>query len=448
MVQHRQMLHQWRRHGFAVHSRYFGEPILNTISIIGLGYIGLPTATLFASRKMRVIGVDVSEYVVDTINQGDIHIVEPELDILVQAAVGAGYLRATMHAEPADVFVIAVPTPLTDEQKPDISCIEAAAKSIALVLAKGNLVILESTSPIGTTEQLARWLAEMRPDLTFPQQVGNDSDIRIAYCPERVLPGRIVHELVANDRVIGGMTQKCAEAAVALYKSFVQGECVITQVRAAEMCKLAENSFRDVNIAFANELSMICDEQGVDVWELIRLANRHPRVNILQPGCGVGGHCIAVDPWFIVNSSPDNAKLIRAAREVNDAKPEWVIRKTEQAITELTKAGVAFGDIRVACLGITYKPDIDDVRESPALQIVQKLAKRYEQKIMLVEPNFEVPPDDLMSIGVPLMSLGEAIDQAHIVLLLVDHAQFKNVKPELHGRQILIDTRGIWGSAK
>ena len=413
-----------------------------------MGYIGLPTATLFASRKIRVIGVDVSPYVVDTINQGNIHIVEPELDILVQAAVGAGYLRATMQAEPADAFVIAVPTPLTDEQKPDVKCIEAAAKSIAPVLAKGNLVILESTSPVGTTEQLATWLAEMRPDLTFPQSAGDDSDIRIAYCPERVLPGRIVHELVANDRVIGGMTRKCSEAAVALYRSFVQGECVVTAVRAAEMCKLAENSFRDINIAFANELSMICDGQDIDVWELIRLANRHPRVNILQPGCGVGGHCIAVDPWFLVHGAPDDAKLIRAAREVNDAKPAWVVRKVEQAITKLTTMGVAFEDIRIACLGITYKADIDDLRESPALQIVRVLAKRYEDKVAVVEPHLLRLPDDLTGVRPELLTVGEAIAHAHILVLLVDHAEFKNLKPEFTSKQVLIDTRGIWKYTK
>jgi UDP-N-acetyl-D-mannosaminuronic acid dehydrogenase len=417
---------------------------VNTISIIGLGYIGLPTATLFASRKMRVVGVDVSEYVVDTINRGNIHIVEPELDILVQAAVGAGYLRATMQAESADAFVIAVPTPLTAEQKPDVSCIEAAAKSIAPVLAKGNLVILESTSPVGTTEKLAQWLAEMRPDLTFPQQAGNDSDIRIAYCPERVLPGRIVHELVANDRVIGGMTHKCSETAVALYKSFVQGECVVTQVRAAEMCKLAENSFRDVNIAFANELSMICDDQGIDVWELIRLANRHPRVNILQPGCGVGGHCIAVDPWFIVNSAPETARLIATARSVNDTKPKWVVQKVDEAIAELKTHGMTATDISVACFGLTFKPDIDDLRESPALHIAEALAGRHAGKVFVVEPNLESLPECLTDRRVAQMDLSAAIERASVLVLLVDHSQFKNISPQLTRFQKLIDTRGVW----
>jgi UDP-N-acetyl-D-mannosaminuronic acid dehydrogenase len=393
---------------------------------------------------MRVIGVDISENVVDTINRGSIHIVEPELDILVQSAVGAGYLCATTRPEPADAFVIAVPTPLTGEQKPDVSCIEAAARSIAPVLAKGNLVTLESTSPVGTTERLAKWLAELRPDLTFPQCAGDDSDIRIAYCPERVLPGRIVHELVANDRVIGGMTHKCSDAAVALYRSFVQGECVVTQVRAAEMCKLAENSFRDVNIAFANELSMICDEQGIDVWELIRLANRHPRVNILQPGCGVGGHCIAVDPWFIVNSAPDTAKLIAAARSVNDAKPKWVLQKVDEAIAQLSAHGMTSSDVSIACFGLTFKPDIDDLRESPALHITQALADRHAGKVFVVEPNLENLPACLTDRRVVQMDLSDAIKRASILVLLVDHREFKSVALQLTRFQLLIDTRGVW----
>ncbi|MDN8011729.1 UDP-N-acetyl-D-mannosamine dehydrogenase [Burkholderia multivorans] len=421
---------------------------MNTISIIGLGYIGLPTATLFASRKRRVVGVDVSPYVVDTINRGEIHIVEPELDILVRAAVGAGYLQATTTAEPADAFVIAVPTPLTPDHQPDLSCIEQAGRSIAPVLAKGNLVILESTSPVGTTEILANWLADVRPDLSFPQQVGDASDIRIAYCPERVLPGRIVHELVVNDRVIGGMTPRCSEAAVALYKLFVRGDCIVTDVRTAEMCKLTENSFRDVNIAFANELSMICDKQGIDVWELIKLANRHPRVNILQPSCGVGGHCIAVDPWFVVNSAPDESTLIRAARDVNDTKPQWVVRKVNDAIAEMVSSGSTVGDIRIACLGITYKADIDDLRESPALLIAGMLADGHQGKVVVVEPNLDVLPEGLANSGMELVTLDEALSCADILVLLVDHAEFKCVMPAWGDRQVLIDTRGIWKGTK
>lgn len=284
-----------------------------TISVVGLGYIGLPTAAAFAVRRKRVIGVDVNQHAVDTINKGAIHIVEPELDMLVHAAVTQGYLRATTVPEPADAFLIAVPTPFADGFRPDLSYIEAASRAVAPVLKKGDLVVLESTSPVGATEQMAAWMAELRPDLSFPQQSGENSDIRIAHCPERVLPGHVIRELVENDRVIGGMTPRCSELARELYQSFVRGECILTDARTAEMCKLTENSFRDVNIAFANELSIICDKLDINVWELIRLANRHPRVSILQPGPGVGGHCIAVDPWFIVDSAPEQARLIRTA---------------------------------------------------------------------------------------------------------------------------------------
>jgi UDP-N-acetyl-D-mannosaminuronic acid dehydrogenase len=423
--------------------------MFDTISLIGLGYIGLPTAALFASCGKKVIGVDVNPHLVDTINQGNVHTVEPGLNLSVRAALAEGCLRATTTPEPADVFLIAVPTPLTDSHKPDLSYIESAARSIAPVLVKGNLVILESTSPVGTTEQLAGWLAEARPELSFPQQVGDVSGIRIAYCPERVFPSRIMDELAANDRVIGGMTPKCSEAAIALYKSFVRGECIATDARTAEMCKLAENSFRDVNIAFANELSMICDKQGIDVWELIKLANRHPRVNILQPGCGVGGHCIAVDPWFIVDNAPEDAKLIRTARAVNDAKSHWVIRKVDRAIKELVDLGISIDDIHIACLGITFKPDIDDLRESPALKIAQFLAECHEGKVAIVEPNLQSLPDELMRVSATLMTLDEAIAWAHVIVLLVDHSEFKrDMKPKFNDSQALIDTRCVWKEAK
>ncbi|WP_141678364.1 UDP-N-acetyl-D-mannosamine dehydrogenase, partial [Pseudomonas sp. AU12215] len=301
-----------------------------TISVVGLGYIGLPTAAVFASRNKMVIGVDVNPLAIQTINRGEIHIVEPDLDKVVQAAVANGYLRATLIAEPADAFLVAVPTPFKGDHEPDLSYIESACKSIAPVLKKGDLIVLESTSPVGATEQMAAWLAEARPDLSFPQTHGEASDIRVAHCPERVLPGHVLRELVENDRVIGGMTSKCSDAAVALYKIFVEGDCIITDARTAEMCKLTENSFRDVNIAFANELSMICDKLDINVWELIKLANRHPRVNVLQPGPGVGGHCIAVDPWFIIHSAPQQSKLIKTARTVNNKKPEHVIEKIQE----------------------------------------------------------------------------------------------------------------------
>jgi UDP-N-acetyl-D-mannosaminuronic acid dehydrogenase len=418
--------------------------MFNTISMIGLGYIGLPTATLFASRKKKVIGVDISKHAVDTINQGKIHIVEPELDILVQAVVSQGYLRATLTPEPAEAFLIAVPTPFTDGHKPDLSYIEAAAKSIASVLQKGNLVILESTSPVGTTEKLAQWLAEARPDLSFPQQAAETADIQIAYCPERVLPGRVVHELVSNDRVIGGMTRTATFMAAALYKTFVQGDLVATNARTAEMCKLTENSFRDVNIAFANELSMICGKLDIDVWELISLANRHPRVSILQPGAGVGGHCIAVDPWFIVDRSPEESRIIRTAREVNDFKPEWVLNQIKAAITDVLAAspGKTMADVKVACLGLAFKPDIDDLRESPAVAITQKVAALGCQ-VLAVEPNVESLPSKLTIESVVLSTLQDALKLADVVCVQVKHGVFIEANVAIRSHKVIIDAVGL-----
>ncbi|MBN2266744.1 MAG: UDP-N-acetyl-D-mannosamine dehydrogenase [Candidatus Babeliaceae bacterium] len=404
----------------------------NTISVIGLGYIGLPTAAVFASRKKTVIGVDVNQDAIDTINRGEIHIVEPDLDMVVRATVTEGYLKATLEPEPADAFVIAVPTPFKDDHVPDLAYIQSACKAIAPVLEKGNLVVLESTSPVGATEQLSAWLAEERPDLSFPQQDGVNSDIRVAHCPERVLPGHVLSELVQNDRVIGGMSTKCSEMAVALYKTFVKGECIVTNARTAEMCKLTENSFRDVNIAFANELSMICDSLQINAWELIRLANRHPRVNILQPGPGVGGHCIAVDPWFIVSKTPEIARMIRTAREVNDHKPQWVIDK-------ITARAERFKDPIIGCLGLTFKANIDDLRESPALEIVKILQEQNIGTIMACDVNVV----DAQS-PVPLSSLEDVLQKADIIVLLVDHDEFKTIDPELLKDKIIIDTRGCW----
>ena len=417
-----------------------------TISMIGLGYIGLPTATLFASRKKRVIGVDVSEHAVNTINNGRIHIVEPELDILVHAAVTEGYLRATLTPEPADVFLIAVPTPFKDGHRPDLSYIESASKAIAPVLAKGNLVILESTSPVGATEQMAAWLAEARPDLSFPQTVGEHADIQVAHCPERVLPGKVIHELVSNDRVIGGMTKKASEMAVSLYKIFVEGECIVTNARTAEMCKLTENSFRDVNIAFANELSMICAKLEINVWELISLANRHPRVNILQPGAGVGGHCIAVDPWFIVDTTPDEAKIIRTAREVNDFKPEWVLNQVKAGIVDAMKSnpGMQISDITVACLGLAFKADIDDLRESPAVSIVKKICQ-LGCKVLAVEPNIEDLPSNLDFANLELAALDDALNQANVVCVLVKHRSFIEEASHIGSISQIIDAVGLLG---
>lgn len=415
------------------------------ISVIGLGYIGLPTAAAFAARKVKVIGVDVNESAVDTINQGKIHIVEPELDMVVHAAVKEGYLRATKSPEPADAFLVAVPTPFKGDHEPDLSYIEAAAKSIAPVLKKGDLVILESTSPVGATEQMADILAKGRPDLTFPQQLGEASDIRIAHCPERVLPGHVMRELVENDRVIGGLTNKCSEAAVALYKIFVEGECIVTNARTAEMCKLTENASRDVAIAFANELSIICEKLDINVWELIQLANRHPRVNILQPGPGVGGHCIAVDPWFIVHKTPQEARLMHVARLVNDDKPHWVLRKVDNAVSELSKARKeAVSSLRIACLGLAFKPDIDDLRESPALEIAMELARKYPGQVVVVEPNIDILPRSIEKSGIMLESVDNAINTSDILVLLVDHKQFKEIGKIDFSNKCLVDTKGIW----
>ncbi|RTQ97920.1 UDP-N-acetyl-D-mannosamine dehydrogenase [Halomonas nitroreducens] len=423
----------------------------NTISMIGLGYIGLPTAAVFASRRKQVIGVDIDPHAVATINRGEIHIIEPELDMVVHAAVHEGYLRATTTPEPADAFLVAVPTPFhTDENgqnhQADLRYIKAASEALAKVLVPGNLVVLESTSPVGATEQMAAWLAEARPDLTFPQTHGEASDIRIAHCPERVLPGHVVRELVENDRVIGGMTPKCAEAACALYGIVVEGECVPTTARTAEMAKLTENSFRDVNIAFANELSTIAHELEINVWELIALANRHPRVNILSPGAGVGGHCIAVDPWFIVDACPEQAQLIRTAREVNDGKPEWVLQRVNGALEHYHREypQARRSDLTVACLGVAFKPDIDDLRESPALGISEKIAG-LGCRVQVVEPNIEALPKRLEAPNVALVSLEEALAQADVVCVLVKHKPFIQKTDAVRAKPTVIDAVGLLG---
>ena len=424
----------------------------NTISVIGLGYIGLPTAAMFASKQKKVIGVDVNQHAVDTINAGNIHIIEPELDAMVKKAVDGGFLRATASPEPADAFLIAVPTPFLPVKtessipEPDLSYIESAAKSVAKVLKKGDLVILESTSPVGTTEQMAAWLAEERPDLTFPQTHGVDSDVRVAHCPERVLPGHVIRELVKNDRVIGGMTDRCSQASIEIYKTFVEGDCVVTNARTAEMAKLTENSSRDVSIAFANELSIICDKLDIDVWELINLANLHPRVNILQPGPGVGGHCIAVDPWFIISKTPNESQLIHTARNVNDYKPKWVVDKVKLAVTEILSKNVdkKVSDVTISCFGLAFKPNIDDLRESPALNIAKELASFNFGKLLAVEPNIDELPASIKN-DIELVSIKAAIDSSDICVLLVDHAEFKLINKSEFDNVIIIDTKGIWG---
>lgn len=418
---------------------------LDTISIYGLGYIGLPTAAAIAMQRKRVIGIDVNEEAVSTINEGKIHIVEPELDVAVQAAVSRGFLTADTEPKPADAFIIAVPTPFIDTHEPDLSYIQAATNSIASVLEAGNLVILESTSPVGTTAQISAWLAEQRPDLTFPHQAGEDADVLVAYCPERVLPGRVMFELALNDRVVGGLSERSAKAAQELYKIFVHGECITTTAETAELCKLTENAQRDVNIAFANELSLVCDKLGIDVWELISLANRHPRINILQPGPGVGGHCIAVDPWFIISQSPELTPLMQAARSVNEGKPRWVLEKFDELVKRWLDQhpGDEAKNIKVACFGLAFKANIDDLRESPALDIAHEIAKRHPGQIYLVEPNIKRTPEMLRATRAVLINTEDAIRDADILVLLVDHDEFR--RSDISGcRGLILDTRGIW----
>jgi UDP-N-acetyl-D-mannosaminuronic acid dehydrogenase len=407
------------------------------VCVIGMGYIGLPTSAVFADNGMEVLGIDVNAAAVESINRGQPHIVEPELDVLLRQVVQAGKLRASLTPEPADAFILAVPTPFKEDNEPDTSHIEAAARAIAPVLARGNLVILESTSPIGTTEQLSRWLSEVRQDLTFPHQAGELSDIRIAHCPERVLPGHILREVVENDRIIGGLTRKCAQAATSLYRVFVKGQIHLTNARTAEMAKLTENAFRDVNIAFANELSMICDKLRINVWELIRLSNMHPRVNILRPGPGVGGHCIAVDPWFIVAADRTNSRLIRTARDVNNDKPHFIVEKVRRHAATLKQPVIA-------CLGLSYKADVDDLRESPAVEIVEELARAGVGELLVVEPHVNALPRNLSALGLELWDFDRATDRANILLLLVDHASFLTVDHDVVKDKIVVDTRGAW----
>jgi UDP-N-acetyl-D-mannosaminuronic acid dehydrogenase len=412
------------------------------VSVIGLGYIGLPTAALIARSGMSVLGIDVNAHVVETVNSGRVHIEEVDLDGLVQGVVARGTLKASTQIAPADVFVIAVPTPVSGDNAPDISFVLDAARKMAPVLAAGNLVILESTSPIGTTDKICAELAALRPDLKIPGHSGADTaDICVAYCPERVLPGRILIELVENDRCIGGITPRCARRAMQFYRQFVRGACVTTTARAAEMVKLVENSYRDVNIAFANELSILADRQGIDVWDVIRLANRHPRVNILQPGPGVGGHCIAVDPWFLVHGDPENSRLIRTAREVNDHKIDYVIARA----TALIESQNSFAPgAPVACLGLAFKPNIDDFRESPAVKVASALARKFGEQIRLVEPYATGLPMEFAGTGASLIDVDSAITDCPIFIVLVDHDVFRSVPLEERSDKIVYDTRGIW----
>jgi UDP-N-acetyl-D-mannosaminuronic acid dehydrogenase len=412
---------------------------LPTVSVIGLGYIGLPTAAIIARAGMSVRGVDISQSVVDTINRGEIHIEEVDLDGLVHGVVQRGLLSAATEVAAADVFVIAVPTPFAKDGRhtPDISYVLSAAVNVAKVLKPGDAIILESTSPVGTTEAVRDLIAAERPDLKMPGLTEAIPDVSIAYCPERVLPGRILEELVGNDRSVGGITPRCARKALAFYKRFVRGACVTTDARSAEMTKLVENAYRDVNIAFANELSMVADAMGLDVWEVIRLANRHPRVNILQPGPGVGGHCIAVDPWFIVHGAPDETPLIRTARGVNDGKIHHAIARASALVEAHPRA-------RVACLGLAFKANIDDFRESPARLVAATLARRFGERIAIVEPYASELPIEFTDTGAALIDLDAALEDCDVLIVLVDHDLFRSVPLAERAAKAVYDTRGIW----
>ena len=380
-----------------------------TISIIGLGYIGLPTAGLLADNGYSVVGMDVSEHVVNTINRGEIHIVEPDLNAFVRSGVAAGRLRAATQPQAGDVYMICVPTPFHIGEgipQPNIDYVLTATKSIAALIKPTDLIVLESTSPVGTTEQIQNVLSDAGVDV---------DEVHIAYCPERVLPGKIMTELVENDRIVGGITPQATKAVADFYRTFVRGNVLETDAKTAEMCKLVENSYRDVNIAFANELSLICDKEGIDVWDLIDLANRHPRVNILQPGAGVGGHCIAVDPWFVVARDEDNSRLIKAAREINDHKTNWVIEKIKSRTMDVfNKKGFK---PKIACLGLAFKPDVNDLRESPALEIALSLIDQgYD--VIAIEPNIET------HTVVELEELDNVLNEDVVLALLVKHKEF------------------------
>ena len=408
------------------------------ISVVGLGYIGLPTAATLASWGVDVVGVDVNQSAVSTIAEGRAHFSEPDLDMLVQSAVSTGKLRAQTTPEEAEAFIIAVPTPFLDDHSGDLSFVKAAGRAIAKVLKPGNLVILESTSPVGTTQKLCEWIAEERPDLCLPDKHPDAPDIHLAYCPERILPGRMVFELVENDRIIGGMTEACTDRAEALYEIFVRGELHRTNAPTAELVKIMENAYRDVNIAFANEIANVCDVLDLNVWEAIGLANRHPRVNVLNPGPGVGGHCIAIDPWFLISRLPEQTPLMRTARNVNDGRPEEVLKKVQQQIKR-------FREPIVACLGLTYKPDVDDLRESPAVKITQSLANDGQIKILVVEPHIKELPASLAEVDTLWkVELNEALDRADIIVLLVAHKVFTKINRRKIYERVVIDTVGLW----
>ncbi len=402
------------------------RPDNTTVCVVGLGYIGLPTASILANKGYHVLGVDVRPHVVETINRGQIHIEEPDLDILVRSAVNSGQLKAALAPQPADVFIICVPTPIRPDHSPDMSYVEQASQAVRPHVRRGNLIILESTSPPRTTSDIVARMA-------VPSELEIGREVFVAHCPERVLPGRILLEAVQNDRVVGGMTPACAERAKAFYETFVNGQVFATTAVAAEVTKLVENSYRDVNIAFANELSILADQLDVDPWEIIALANRHPRVNILSPGPGVGGHCISVDPWFLVHAAPERTRLIRTAREVNDAKPLHVV----EHVASLARQ---FASPMIGCLGLTYKADVDDLRESPSLEIVQALRQRKVGDVLACDPYVSAE----RFTEFPLCTLTDVLMQCQLLVLLTDHRQFKAIPRKVLQEKVVVDTRGIW----
>jgi len=410
-----------------------------TLAVIGMGYIGLPTATVLATRGVRVIGVDVNPRIVEAISRGEVPFVEPDLAVAVSGAVAMGHLSMSREVPEADAYIIAVPTPFNPDHSADLSYVQAAAEQVAPHLRPGNIVVLESTSPPGTTEKVSRWIGALRPDLKMPHETSTIPDIHVAHCPERVLPGRIMIEMITNSRVVGGLTSRCAEHAATIYRVFAQGEILLTDAASAEMAKLVENAYRDVNIAFANELSLIAEALRLDVWDVIRLANQHPRVNILAAGPGVGGHCIPVDPWFIVAAAPEQARLIRTAREVNDHKPHHV---AEQVIAKAQR----FRSPTIACLGLTFKANVDDIRESPAIEVVNLIAQALpENEILLADPYVDKMPELLRSnANLHMAGAADAVERADIVVLLVEHEAFKPLRHNRHNGKVIYDTRGAW----
>lgn len=412
---------------------------MKTICVVGLGYIGLPTASMLAVKGYDVHGMDIRRDVVDALNSGRILIKEPGLDIMVKSAVKSGQLKAHSAPVEADVFILALPTPFLEDKRPDLSFVRSGVEEIAPLLRPGNFVILESTSPVGTTEKICAWIHELRPDLKLPLFAGGEGEqLYLAHCPERVLPGRILTELVQNDRIVGGIDAISTARIAEFYGSFVEGDVLRTDAQVAEFSKLIENSYRDVNIAFANELSLICAELGINAWEAIALANRHPRVNILKPGAGVGGHCISVDPWFLVHAAPERARLIRAAREANDGKALWVR-------DHIRARAARFKNPQIACFGLAFKPDVDDLRESPAMRIVADLAENADWNLAVVEPNIaELPPALASLANVRLCSAAEALKACDIAVFLVAHKQFQAIAPDSLYEKIVIDPCGLF----